>query len=130
MEKIETIRARNWTQGSVFRGTDLQLLKPAAEIAKPAELYIVASHPCDVVNSDLVREPRIDILPMKSLGKIDGNFTHGKNPRQLHHEWDGHGYEFDLIGRRTIERSSLALTRHARHFGPGDEPSSTLRMPS
>lgn len=108
MDEVEEIRVRNWTQGSIVSGSDLQLSTQMAGGDDPATLYVVASHPCDVVNSDFTKEPHVDILPMKQIDATDGSFTHGKNPRKLHLDWNGHAYAVDLIGRRTIDRRLLA----------------------
>jgi len=113
MDQVEAIRAQGWTQGSVLSGTDLaRTSQPANQVVvRFAELYVVASHPCDVVNRDLDREPMVDILPMVAVSEQNGNLTFGKNPRQLHQAWDGRTYEMDLVGRITIQRIYLASTR-------------------
>ncbi|TFB71901.1 hypothetical protein E3O06_11620 [Cryobacterium glaciale] len=108
MHEVEEIRVRNWTQGSIVSGSDLQLSTQVVGGDDPAALYVVASHPCDVVNSDFIKEPHVDILPMNQIDSTDGSFTHGKNPRKLHLDWNGDAYAVDLIGRRTIDRRLLA----------------------
>lgn len=48
---------------------------------------------------------------MRKIKDIDGNYTHGKNPRVLHLEIDESRFEFDI--NRTLKIDRSILTEHA-----------------
>lgn len=80
------------------------------------ESYLVASHPCDVVAWDLVKEPHIDLVPGTHDVKADGNFTYGKNPRILQLETPEGILNADLVWRYSIPRTYLANASPVSHL--------------
>jgi hypothetical protein len=101
---IERIRAGGWTQGSVLLG-DAESTEAGLE---DNVRYLVISHPCDVVSLSLERDPIVEVLRIEDRGTVDGNFTHGKNPRRLHLATSAGVIAVDFVGRAAVDRTVLA----------------------
>lgn len=71
-----------WRQGSVLLQKDFHTanLNGSSE----SELAVAISHDCDIANDNLEVEPAVEFIFGRIIQKIDGNCTHGKNPRILH----------------------------------------------
>ena len=50
--------------------------------------FLVISQTCDCINPNFVKEPYLELLPLKKRntkkGNPDPDFSDGKNPRELH----------------------------------------------
>jgi hypothetical protein len=82
----EKIRAAGWRQGSVIdRHSASEKFKNLLE-GKPPELthWLVLTQDCDLINDSYEKEPEIELLGCKIVAAVDGNLTHGKNPRRIH----------------------------------------------
>jgi len=106
VEVADTVRERGWTQGSSLYVAPSD--RPTLNLDPDQELYLIASHPCDVVNKDFHKEPLVELIPLSTPTSIDGNFTYGKNPRHLHYESSLGIYSADAAKRRSISREYLA----------------------
>ena len=56
---------------------------PAGEV-----VAVVISHDCDLAQDPEV-EPEVEVISGRCVAQPNGNYTHGKNPRQLHLVLDG-----------------------------------------
>lgn len=85
LDRKKTIEA-GWTQCSIFNYISSPYLYEIipANLRDEQNYYVVLSHPCSLLNSDLEIEPDLEIAVAIPIGQIDGNCTHGKNPRKLH----------------------------------------------
>lgn len=70
-----------WLQGRIVFGEDLKVFRELNPNIQEDDILIVASQSCDVANFS---EPLIELSIGKIMSKVDGNFTHNKNPRKLH----------------------------------------------
>jgi hypothetical protein len=102
---VDDIRERGWTQGSVLHLPN-DLAKGNSLMADRS--YIVISHPCDVVSVDFKRDPKVELVPIIGIDRLDGNFTFGKNPRVLHIAVDSAPVSLVASDRVQIDRLSLA----------------------
>jgi hypothetical protein len=130
-----------WRQGSVLLQKDFHTanLNDSSE----AELVVAISHDCDIANDNLEAEPAVEFIFGRVIQKLDGNYTHGKNPRILHLNYIHSGtpislaliasrrvivnknileavqpdQTYELIGSRQILQSWLAA-RYRRHALP------------
>lgn len=109
MGEADSIRARGWTQGSILRGADFGLSEN--------EIYVVISHPCDVVSSDFDRDPVIEIVRARLVDSLDGNLTFGKNSRRLQIDHNGRFLELLATEKLTIDRSQLAAASPESDLG-------------
>ena len=81
----DAIANLGWRQGS-FLGPKLAKLAcdyaPRKAPADRADLLVVSSHDCDIVNFSLEKEPVVEVLGARRVdaGKIDGPFAGGVDP--------------------------------------------------
>jgi hypothetical protein len=130
-----------WRQGSVLLQKDFHTvnLKDSSDL----ELVVAISHDCDIANNNLEAEPAVEFICGRIIQELDGNYTHGKNPRILHLNYIHSGtpifleliaskrvvvnknvleavqpdQTYELIGSRQILQSWLAA-RYRRHALP------------
>ena len=77
-----------WRQGAILGGP---LAKLAGEYAPrklavgSADLLVLTSHDCDIVNFSIDKEPVVEVLRMRAAtaGKVDRQQSWGRNPRTL-----------------------------------------------
>lgn len=116
-----SIKGRGWRQWSfvgptdmqaVLRGTSLGAGSP--ELGKDARLLVV-SQSCDLVHLCYASEPVAEVYlcePLAPDAQPNGNYTAGKNPRELHVPFasDGteHWYRIHSNGRVLLPRHALA----------------------
>lgn len=79
------IRTNGWRQGNFLNESCTpEVLEQCGQSYHPNSRLILLSHDCDIVykgNS----EPNAEVCVAEPLdGDLDGNYTHGKNPRILH----------------------------------------------
>jgi hypothetical protein len=104
---VEDIVSNGWLQGSVCSS---DLVEPDNTDPAP-DLWIVASHSCDVRTPDLAKEPRVDLIPARRIPATSGTFLNGRNPRKMHVVFEDQAIELDLPRKVTIDRSILARTK-------------------
>ena len=84
----DAIANLGWRQGSIL-GPELAKLArehaPSTALADQADLLVVSSHDCDVVNFSLAKEPVVEVLGARRVDaeKLDGRQQSGRNPRTL-----------------------------------------------
>lgn len=112
----EIIR-RGWCQGSVLPADFSQELVDEGELTadSSADLLIVITHDCDLVNLAYNAEPFVEILHAAPASK-NGNLFHGKNPRKIQFE-TGTGNETDVF-EVSIHRRYLVERRKFENFDP------------
>lgn len=94
-----------WQQCSIFTkdsSPSLYELLPS-EHKLENSFYMVLSHPCSLLNANLISEPTLEYIVCEEVGSLDGNCTFGKNPRILH---------------LAVEGTKLALYQNKRGFIP------------
>lgn len=111
----DQIDSRGWRQGSLL---DHQYLNPdrlpdnfACDVIDEA---VLISQSCDVVHPNLDNEPVVEFLVGRRVPNLNGEFTHGKNPRRLHLPVQGTAgevlpIEFRPHHRVMVPRSQLAI---------------------
>lgn len=83
MPNDEDLARAGWRQGSVVRRDEHGVVVDDS-IRIPAEAeIIVISHSCDIAQG-LEQEPSIELLIAQTVSRINGNYSHNKNPRILH----------------------------------------------
>lgn len=100
-------RRNSWRQGSVLpraAAIELQVL-PAGN---DSGFAMVITHDCDCV-ADPERERYVEIISGSQVERLDGNNTHGKNPRKLHLELSRCGKLVELVisPKATVEKRVL-----------------------
>lgn len=84
----DAIAKLGWRQGSIL-GPGLTKhargYAPKTVCADEADLLVVTSHDCDIVNSSLEKEPVVEVLGARrtAAGNIDRQQQSGRNPRTL-----------------------------------------------
>lgn len=71
-----------WRQGSILSDDDFNQLFP--QFQNSGRIAIVCSQSCDIANNNMSYDPRVEFAIANVISKVDGNLTHGKNPRRLH----------------------------------------------
>ena len=130
-----------WRQGSVLLQKDFHTAN--LNDSSDAELVVAISHDCDIANENLDAEPTVEFIFGRIIQQLDGNYTHGKNPRILHLNYIHSGtpisleltasrrvivdknvleavqpdQTYELVGSRQILQSWLAA-RYRRHALP------------
>lgn len=101
---IQSIRSNGWQQGSILRK-----ISDDNGFTLKNGLYLLLSQDCDICHGNLVDEPCVEIINFKSVtGSLDGNLTHGKNPRRLQLRLsDMNYYELHAKDRQFIKREIL-----------------------
>jgi hypothetical protein len=97
-----------WRQGvllSIDAITDLKLYHPDF----PAEtVVVVVSHDCDIAQDV---ESHVEVVVGHKVVKSNGSFTHGKNPRKLHIQYQGEDQSFvvELVQsqKTTVNKQTL-----------------------
>jgi hypothetical protein len=75
-------RNTSWRQGSILALEDF--LTAGLTNENNANLAVAVSHDCDIANDNLDIEPAVEFIFAQIVEKLNGNNTHGKNPRTLH----------------------------------------------
>lgn len=105
MTEVGEISSRGWTQGSLLRFPSDSVSDVELE---PDVQYCIISHPCDVVSSNLERDPFVELIPTQHFEAPDGNLVFGKNARRLHLPHDGSVLELNADAKFKIDRMTLA----------------------
>lgn len=81
----EVLRAAGWRQGD--------LLDPEHNVAVAASSHldiadldrvVVITQSCDLLQKNDAAEPEVELLIIRRIGEVSGNFNHNKHPRILH----------------------------------------------
>jgi len=108
----ERLIAAGWRQGVILDPGSLHQAGVAGEVVG----YLVLTQTCDCINPDFVKEPHLELLPLRlrktKKGNPDPAYENGKNPREIHFwiEFKGESKcavakikEIHLIDRERIE---------------------------
>jgi hypothetical protein len=101
-KKMPWSRNTLWRQGSVLLQKDFHTAN--LNDSSDAELVVAISHDCDIANDNLEAEPTVEFIFGRIIQKLDGNYTHGKNPRILHLSYMNAGYpiSIELVASRRV----------------------------
>lgn len=105
-DELKAILNAGWNQGSLIylSREDRDLFG----LVGSTDLYIVASHPCDVVSQDFERDPIVELLPIRQIEAMDGNFAFGKNPRKLQVAMGPNIWEIETAIKVSVPRTTLS----------------------
>ena len=87
MSDFSKLYLAGWRQGAVLPTELHRSLIPCHRNSTQPEgdgLAIVIGQDCDVNCPSLETEPYVEVLWATPISGVDGNLTHGKNPRRLH----------------------------------------------
>lgn len=107
----QKIRNAGWRQGSIIPSDQAphEYCIPPFTPTGDTDLLIVLTQDCDLVQSDLEKEPFVEVLQVTQIeGAMNGSFAFGKNPRILHFEFDGFTYQAICHNRGRFPREHLA----------------------
>jgi hypothetical protein len=104
-------RGTPWRQGHVLPVDAATTLGLCDDGSAKDCLALVVSHDCDLACSP-DQEANVEVIVGRCIEKVDGNFTHSKNPRRLHLEFrqsgDGLAGEFLATAKRLVSKAALA----------------------
>lgn len=81
--EISHIQKNGWEQGSLLTIPHNNLIDKNKIPLRENTRYILISQNCDIIR-DAGKEPYLEFIPITILGKTNGSFEGGKNPRILH----------------------------------------------
>jgi hypothetical protein len=104
---------KGWRQCSIFSASSCPQLynKLVAEHKVEGAFYLVLSHPCSLLNPNLIIEPYLEYIVCEEVSNLDGNASFGKNPRLLHielEELNGLKLKLEQRARGFISKISIA----------------------
>jgi hypothetical protein len=105
----EWSRNTPWRQGDLLTNEAVKSTGMLHSESPSETLVIVATHDCDLTQLP-DREPLIEVVVGRRVKKLEGNFTHAKNSRTLHIEFDSNEpllAEFSSVEKRTIPKNVL-----------------------
>jgi hypothetical protein len=85
----QRIKANHWQQGAfllVDENTSILIETPSMKDYLPEGLYIVLTQDCDLLNSDLQKEPVAELILTSKIVRAKPQYLSGQNPRILHLE--------------------------------------------
>lgn len=99
-----------WRQGQFLCDRARTVFFPqAGEVGFDSVLVI--SHNCDLASLP-EREPHVELILAKRIERLDGNFTHSKNPRRLHLTASGGSealhFELSALEKKIVAKKELA----------------------
>ena len=81
----DELEKAGWRQGAIIQSADTAgILESIGHTIDDSFILIVASQSCDITYNNLTIDPYIELSVARRIQKLDGNFTHNKNPRILH----------------------------------------------
>lgn len=116
MSWVEDVRAAGWSQGATLLATT----EITTDLIEAGQLYLVISHPCDVVSLDAQRDPFVELIKANVISQMDGNLTFGKNSRRLHLRLGQASVELRAAERLVVDRQLLATVSPQDVLGDGD----------
>ncbi|TAK63193.1 hypothetical protein [Methylobacter sp.] len=135
MSKIdrEILKSNGWQMGACFTQFSCpELVSSMAENHSQDEsfVFIAITHDCAIINDSLIAEPFLEYIVARKIGKLDGNFTHTKNPRKLHIELEIDNssipFELNIIDRAFLNRALLLKNKPVQHVRLIDSQKATL----
>lgn len=99
-----------WRQGHLLPDEALSTIGLSHQQNLSGIVVIVATHDCDLAQLP-DKEPYVEVIIGRQILKLDGNFTHAKDPRTLHLDFEGSEpffAEFVIVEKRSISKNSLA----------------------
>ena len=110
MDDAAQIRANGWKQGSVLLPEQLPsgVADSLAFTIETDDLLYVLTQDCDLVQKDFDREPYVELLLIRPILSIDGNYAYGKNSRLLDFSIGESSYRASCHDRCRIDRRLLA----------------------
>jgi len=84
MDLHEDLKILGWRQGSVLSESDFTSLLAGFTAGQPYPLGIVLSHSCDLLNPDLNKFPKVEIIIGNIIPSPVGSYQKRRNPRILH----------------------------------------------
>jgi len=129
----ELLKSNGWQMGACFtRSSCPKLISSMAEnhLQDESLVFIAITHDCAIINDSLNAEPFLEYIVARKIGKLDGNFTHTKNPRKLHIEIETHNssipFELSIIDRAFLDRALLLENKPAQDVRLIDSQKATL----
>src|SRR5271163_1441769 len=111
-----------WRQGHILAAETASKLDIAHPENDAETVVLVISHDCDLAYHDLGIEPNCEVMVGRSVEKLDGNCSWGKNARKLQLPFTGGSLpliaEFLATSRQTIPKAFL----------DGHEPAANVRL--
>jgi hypothetical protein len=107
LSDVSNVKQNGWRQGSVLRDCTVKELR--LQDSGNRTRFVVISHDCDVTNSSLENEPRVELLraeviqPSEKLGLQEW----GKNPRILDLQQGNEVWRFRIHERQFVDRQNL-----------------------
>jgi len=108
------LRELGWQQGSILPDELRNTLVKEGHLTPDvhaAQLLVVVSHDCDLLNLSFAKEPFVELLLATERDKDDGMLRYGKHPRRLLVDVHCHGvpkiFELSIHDRVRIERKHL-----------------------
>lgn len=105
----EWSRNTQWRQGCLLTEEAVRSIGILHPESPDNTVVIVATHDCDLTQFP-DREPIIEVVVGRKVQKLEGNFTHAKNSRTLHIEFESIEpllAEFSSTEKRTIPKNVL-----------------------
>lgn len=105
----EWVRDTAWRQGCVLPKAAIAALQLAHPTRPDDTVVVVATHDCDIAQ-DPAAETYIEVVIGATVGKPDGNCSHGKNARKLHLNFTGADagtVELEATAKVRIEKTRL-----------------------
>lgn len=129
----DILKSNGWKMGACFtRSSCPELVSSMGENHSQDNtfVYIAITHDCAIINDSLVAEPFLEFIVARPIGKLDGNFTHTKNPRKLHLELNIQSsptpFELNIIDRAFLDRALLLQNKPAQDVYLKDSQKATL----
>jgi hypothetical protein len=105
----EWSRNTPWRQGFLLPAEAIESIGLSHPESQTETLVIVATHDCDLTQLP-DREPTIEVVVGRKIQNLEGNFTHAKNSRTLHIEFENNEpllAEFSSTEKRIIPKNVL-----------------------
>jgi len=105
----EWSRNTQWRQGYLLTDEAVRSIGILHPESPDITVVIVATHDCDLTQHP-DREPIIEVVVGRKVQKLEGNFTHAKNSRILHIEFESNEpllAEFSSTEKRSIPKNVL-----------------------
>jgi len=108
VDKAVNIRERGWRQGSVLIPTNLDPeIRDGLSLHEDSLLFVLTQD-CDLVQPDFEKEPYVELLEIRPVTTVDGNYEHGRNARKLDFFLGESAYRASCHDRHRLNRAILA----------------------
>lgn len=105
----EVLRELGWQQGSLLDRDTCQRVLPEEWFDEDVLFALLLNQDCDIVR-DEATEPKLEVIPCRSLEETNGNFLHGRNPRTFHIDAVGGrgAFSIDIRQRCLVSKEEVA----------------------